>query len=152
MSFAQGGGGGQEWEIHRFIGGWVRGFRVTMQFMSPNSSGFTPLERAVFRTICETHPHDREALENQLATGAVLSRENTGHGFFTDFAVDRTATPAIGGERLRQGPGEAKIDGLEHGMGFVLWLEEGYADCLEGYCYGEDTSGIDFGVVGFGIL
>lgn len=25
-------------------------------------------------------------------------------------------------------------------MGFILWLKEGYADCLEGYAYGPDST------------
>jgi hypothetical protein len=29
-------------------------------------------------------------------------------------------------------------------MGFILWLREGYADCLEGYCHDESTEGLDF--------
>jgi hypothetical protein len=51
----------------------------------------------------------------------------------------------------RNGP-EARIDGFEHGMGFVLWLEDGYVDCLKGYSYDESTTDIDFERVGFEIL
>jgi hypothetical protein len=104
-------------------------------------SDFTPLERAVLVAICKMHLTDRAALEAQLSTAALISRENTGAGFFTYFTVDHSASKPIRGERLRNGPG-AKIGGLEHGMGFVLWLEEGYADCLEGYCYTGSTTGI----------
>ncbi len=25
-------------------------------------------------------------------------------------------------------------------MGFILWLEQGYADCLEGFAYGDDST------------
>ena len=102
---------------------------------------FTALERAVLRAICDAHPMDRAALEVQLSTATVLNRENTGAGFYTRFSVKRASDTAIEGERLRRGPA-AKIDGLEHGMGFILWLAEGYADCLEGYSYEESTSGI----------
>jgi hypothetical protein len=45
----------------------------------------------------------------------------------------------VSGHGLAQ---QARLDGLEHGMGFILWLKEGYADCLEGYSYGESTTGI----------
>jgi hypothetical protein len=31
----------------------------------------------------------------------------------------------------------ADIDGLEHGAGFVLWLEDGWLSCLEGFSYAE---------------
>ena len=98
------------------------------------------------------HPEDRGALEVQLATATLHSRENTGAGFFTRFAVDRDPTAAVGGRRLRDGPG-AKVPGLEHGLGFILWLEGGYADCLEGYSYGnESTARIELETVRFEIV
>ncbi len=28
-------------------------------------------------------------------------------------------------------------------MGFMLWLDEGYADCLEGHTYDESTVGLN---------
>jgi hypothetical protein len=114
-------------------------------------SDFTNLERTVLAAICETHSADRAALEAQLSTATLLSRENTGAGFYTRFKVERGPSRAIKGERSRAGPG-TKIDGLEHGMGFILWLKEGYADCLEGYSYAESTTGLALEAVGFEIL
>ena len=115
------------------------------------SSDFTSLERAVLNAICEIHRVDRLALEVQLSTATFLGRENTGAGFYTYFTVERNSKGLINGERLRGGP-EAEIDGLQHGMGFILWLKEGYVDCLEGYSYGESTSGVVLEKVGFKIL
>jgi len=126
-------------------------FRATMRHMPSIGSNFTPLERVVLTAICEKHLADRAALEAQLLTASVLSRENTGAGFYTSFAVERASSAAIGGERLRKGPA-VRVDGLKHGMGFILWLKEGYADELEGYCYDESTTGIAFERVGFEIL
>jgi hypothetical protein len=114
-------------------------------------SNFTTLEQAVLGAICEMHLVDRAALEAQLSTATVLSRENTGSGFYTRFAVECASGAAIGGERLRHGP-VARIDGLEHGMGFILWLKNGYEDCLEGYSFGESTSWIALERAGFEIL
>jgi hypothetical protein len=119
--------------------------------MPSAQSTFTALERAVLGAICEMHPEDRAALEAQLATATFQSRENDGYGFYTHFVVDRTRTPAIGGMRLRNGPAAARIDGLERGMGFVLWLEGGYADCLEGYPFDESTTEINLETVDFDI-
>lgn len=119
--------------------------------MLPVGTDFTTLERAVFTAICNMYSEDRAALESQLSTATLLTRENTGAGFFTRFKVDRTSCAAIGGKRLREGP-EAKIDGLEYGMGFILWLKEGYADCLEGYSYAGSTTGIALEAIRFEIL
>ena len=121
--------------------------REIMLAVSTNRSAFTPLERAVLRAICTTL-QDRTALETQLSTAAVTSRENTGAGFYAQIAVQRDSVASVGGERLRNGPA-ATIEGLEHGMGFILWLKRGFADCLEGYCYNETTTGIEFDRVSF---
>ncbi|HVB08571.1 MAG TPA: hypothetical protein VNF00_06445 [Candidatus Acidoferrales bacterium] len=90
-------------------------------------------------------------LEAQLSSATVLRRENTGAGFYTHFAVERTSSAAVGGERLRYGPA-VMVSGLVNGMAFILWLKEGYVDCLEGYCYDESTTGIAFERVGFDVL
>ena len=37
-------------------------------------------------------------------------------------------------------------------MGFILWLKEGYAECLEGYSYGESTTAIALDVASFEVL
>jgi len=97
------------------------------------------------------HLVDRLALEAQLATATVRSRENTGAGFYTMLDVQRASMGPVGGERLRKGP-EVKIDGFKHGMGFILWLKDGYLDCLEGYSYDDSTVGVDFEQTGFEIM
>jgi hypothetical protein len=112
---------------------------------------FTPLERAVLEEVCKLYAADSDVLQAQLKTAKVRSRENTGGGFFTHFEVDRR-TKAIGGARLRNGP-LAKIEGLEGAwMGFILWLQNGLADCLEGYAYEGTTAALNLEAVGFEIL
>jgi len=114
------------------------------------AASFTPLERRVLDAICEKYPADRSALQAQIATAA-LDRQNTGCGFFTYFFVDRSSSPPIRGERLRDGPA-ARIDGVKHGFGFILWLDDGYANCLEGYNWGEgNTVGLNLETVRFEI-
>ena len=125
--------------------------RAIILVMRSTDSSFTPLEHAVLNAICELHLADRHILEEQLLTATVRSRENTGAGFYTRFHVQRGSIAPIGGERLRNGPA-ARVDGLHHGMGFILWLKEGYAECLEGYAYAESTVGLDLGQTGFEIV
>lgn len=98
---------------------------------------FTALERGVLAAICDMYPADRMALECQLTTATVRSRENSGAGFYTRFEVHQG--PAIQGDRMRHGP-NARMGGSDHGMGFILWLQDGYAATLEGYTFGESTS------------
>lgn len=120
--------------------------------MTPSAeSSLTPLEQAVLRAICDKHPADQAALEAQLATVTVLRRENTGAGFYTYLSVDQNSTAALSGDRLRHGPA-VKVDGLKNGMGFILWLKQGYTDHLEGFSYDESTTNIAFDTVLFEVL
>ena len=109
---------------------------------------FTPLEHAVLKAVCEGNPSDRTALDAQLSSAIVHKRENTGAGFFTYFEVKRDPGGCISGEPRRSGP-DANIEGLQRGMGFILWLNEGYASCLEGFSYEESTTAIDYNTVSF---
>jgi hypothetical protein len=94
--------------------------------------GFTDLERTVLDAICKMHRSHEAGLKTQFSTAAYVSRENSGSGFFIRFTVERGLSTALKGERLRKGP-EAKIHGLQYGMDFILWLEQRYPVCLEGY-------------------
>jgi hypothetical protein len=115
------------------------------------AASFTPLELRVLDAICEKYPADCSALQAQISAAALDRRENTGCGFFTYFVVDRSSSPPINGERLRDGPA-ARIEGVKHGFGFILWLDEGYANCLEGYNWGEgNTVGLNFETARFEI-
>ena len=111
--------------------------------MSASEVDFTPLERAVLAAICEKYPSDRSALEAQLATARVRNRENTGHGFFTKVDVKKTPDTALPPPRLRDGPQLVSVHGLKHGMGFILWLTDGFASSLEGYAYADSTVELD---------
>jgi hypothetical protein len=114
-------------------------------------SDFTKLEQSILAAICEMYAEDCSALEAQLSSAVVFRRENTGAGFYSYLTVERSSCAAIGGPRLRCGPA-AKVETLNHGMGFILWFKEGYADCLEGFSYGESTSDLSFERIGFEIV
>jgi hypothetical protein len=105
----------------------------------------TRLEHAVLDVLASQIGNP--ALARQLASARVVSRENTGAGFYTTFSVD--AEERLDGLNSPIGNVGAGIDGLELGMGFVLWVEAGVVQELEGCSYEEDTSGIDFERVGF---
>jgi hypothetical protein len=83
----------------------------------------------------------------------VLSRENTGGGFFVDIEI------AVGAEWLDPCPAPLGqnvwigIAGLEYGLGAILHCKEGRVSLLEGYAVGpEDTSSIDFLHVPFALI
>jgi len=49
---------------------------------------------------------------------------------------------------MRSG-GWARIDGFKQPFGFILWLEDGYADCLEGFTIEDSTVGLDLAALTF---
>jgi hypothetical protein len=103
---------------------------------------FTALERAVLEEICKEQTDERGTLESQLATATVTRRENTGVGFFTYFAVDRSGPPLTrrGGVL---GTVAAPIVGFEGPFFITLFTKDGYANMLEATTWNESTVGID---------
>ena len=95
-----------------------------------------PLEAAVLEKLLDGDHPILVGLRAQLAGSVVAEREYTGVGFFTTFAVNATARP-ISVSSLRFGDVEATIAGLQHGAGFVVFVDGGVLTMLEGYCYGE---------------
>jgi hypothetical protein len=119
--------------------------------MLPKAS-LNALERAVVEALCTMHPEDESALRSQLSSVVVRHRTNTGAGFYSQLDVSGSvgAGAVHGAGRERNGP-KASVQGIRHGMGFILWLDRGYASCLEGFSYDESTAGIAFDVVSFAI-
>lgn len=75
-----------------------------------------------------------DALRVQLNECRIKSREFTGVGFFTRIVVpERLAV--VGLERVVLSGPRATIDGLDDGAGFVLFVENGMIDTLEGFTY-----------------
>jgi hypothetical protein len=108
---------------------------------------FTQLERAALADFAERFPADSPTIAAQLNGAVFCTRENTGAGFYTRFAVPRDAG-SLSGDRMRSGCW-ARIDGLKNPFGFVLWLTDGYADCLEGFTVDDSTSDLDLAALNF---
>lgn len=103
---------------------------------------FSDLERAVLNAICDSHSGIANPLRELLATARPSDRDNTGQGFYTSFEIDKIAPPLDLPERLLGGPKvEISIGGETLFMGFILWLEDGYPNCLEGFQYGTPEGG-----------
>ncbi len=103
---------------------------------------FTELERAVLDAICEGQSEMADGLRKLLATAQLTERDNTGHGFYTSFEVDKSTPPLELPERLLDGPnGEVAVGGETLLMGFILWCDDGYPNCLEGFQYGTRDGG-----------
>jgi hypothetical protein len=101
-------------------------------------SGLSSLEHEVIATLLRPHHPVFEALRLQFERCDAAARELTGVGFFTELSIplDVARAPVEPG-RLRLSGVVAEIDGLKHGAGFVLWIENGLLATLEGFSYDE---------------
>ena len=106
-------------------------------------AAFTELELAALHSIFSETPDLTEGLERQLASAHVTERENSGGGFFTTIAV-ADDVPPVSSPKVLGYETNARVDGLEYGFGFVLFMENGRLHFLEGYAYGpENTAPLD---------
>ena len=96
------------------------------------------LERAVIEKLLAEDHHALRVLRAQLRHAQVSGRTLTGSGFVTELSLPAGTAPApIGSGMIRLGDVGAKIDGLRHGAGFLLYVRDGLLDALEGYSYDE---------------
>jgi hypothetical protein len=114
-----------------------------------NMEVLSALEQAVLDAIALQVPEVADAFAGPQVKVRVTARKNTGAGFYT--TLDVSPRSPVDGVASPVGNVGAAIAGLEHGMGFLLWLRDGHIHKLEGYAY-EDTSGIDFERVAFGAV
>ncbi len=113
--------------------------------------GFTNLEVAALRAIFSETPELAPALKRQLDGSVVTDRENSGGGFFTTIAVADDA-PTVNSPSVLGYDTHARIGGLEHGFGFVLFMKDGRLHMLEGFAWApESTHGLDLTALQFEI-
>jgi len=114
-------------------------------------STFTKLELAALHSIFAETPQYANGLAVQLAGASVTERENTGGGFFTTISV-AADIPQIPSPRVLGHEIYAKVEGLTHGMGFILFMKDGNLNLLEGYAVGyENTAPLKLATVNFTI-
>lgn len=102
-----------------------------------------PIEREILEITAADYPTSTAALRQQINTAHVISFENTGAGFFSELVVAAN-TPLLTAESPLSGA-HGNVLGIEHGMGFIVFLEDGRVSLIEGYCNGDtSTSEIDF--------
>jgi hypothetical protein len=112
----------------------------------------TALEMAVLRAIGKQLPvEDQLALEEQIDGIVVSSRENTGVGFYTNFSLQSKLMKRINADTTKCHI-SANIEGIDNGLGFILWLNDGYVDCLEGYTYTDSTVNKNLAALNFEVF
>ncbi len=98
----------------------------------------SPLEEAVLSKLLSGEDPRLRLLRQQLVRIRVARRQMTGVGFLTELEVPPEAPSAPLPPKVRIGDVIADVDGLQGGLGFVLFIEDGRLALLEGYTYHED--------------
>ena len=93
------------------------------------------IEAQVVAALLAGDREDLAILRQQAQHVVVRSREHTGVGFWTYFDVAPDATRLGNSGRHELSDVGAEIQGVQHGAGFILWVEHGVIDCLEGFTY-----------------
>jgi hypothetical protein len=113
-------------------------------------SKLSSLENAVLRAIVPQVPDNPKAFVEQWLGAHVLARRNTGAGFYiTLCATEGPRLPEIGSPI---GHVHVAIEGLTHGLGFILWLRDGRLHELEGFSYEESTESLDLEHASFDLV
>ena len=95
----------------------------------------TDLEATILDALLAGDAPELKVLRDQARDISVQRREHTGVGCYTHFAVRPGAMRLSVEGRLILSDVGAEVEGVEHGAGFVLYVERGVLDCLEVFTY-----------------
>jgi hypothetical protein len=108
------------------------------------------IERTILNITAEEYPESEEFLKKQITSAQVAKFENTGAGFFSHLYIDPVCATIAESSPLIGCYGS--VIGIEHGMGFIVFLREGRLWLVEGYTHGNVTTvGFDFEKAVFGL-
>jgi len=114
--------------------GWLTGALAGYPACPPFPS-FTDFEARALSCLAEMFQTDAEEFRKQVRASRVVDRVNTIVGFYTRVLVDRSACRPL---PIQTKCGHFEVAGIEHGMGVVLWAEDGYLKTIEGFTYNDD--------------
>jgi hypothetical protein len=105
------------------------------------------LEKAVLvQMLRQASGNQLPLLREQIEGASVVSRKNTGAGFFTELRVKQVSKP-IEAKVIQDV--WADIEGFDQPMPFLLFLRDGVIHKLEGATIDDSTIDIDFSNVRF---
>lgn len=100
-------------------------------------TNLTTLEDQVLDMLLRGQDEVLTILRQQAKQLQVTSREKTGVGFYTEFAVPPEAPRVPGRPTFKLGDVNGTADNVNHGLGFLLYVTGGALSLLEGYTYDE---------------
>jgi hypothetical protein len=101
----------------------------------PAIPAFTDFETQSLNSIAALFETDAAAFRQQITSARVIDRINTIVGFYTRVVVDRSNCQPLS---IRGKGAHFEVEGVDLGMGIVLWDDEGYLNQIEGFTYSDD--------------
>jgi hypothetical protein len=98
---------------------------------------FIEFENEIMLKIIKENNLYHKKLLNQYKISSVVSREFTNHGFYTNYIIENQSSCVGENINIVIGNIRAKLNDMERGAGFALYIKKGFISFLEGYSYGE---------------
>ena len=110
---------------------------------------FTDFERRALECTAPLFGEEADAFREQVASAEVVDRINTKVGFYTTVKVDRAKCSPV---PLSHQGAHFEVEGIEHGLGIVLWDTDGdgFLETIEGCTVDENPfEGVDLAKLKF---
>lgn len=98
---------------------------------------FDEFEKIIITDIIEQYPEYKQKLQAQFEKSVVQKREISTYGFLTYYTVAAEEETLGNTVNMQLGKSQWKINGLQHGSDYILWIKNGFITCLEGFSYNE---------------
>ena len=98
---------------------------------------FSSFETDVMKLLLSGDDPEVNVLRDQFSQASLMKRELTGVGFFIYFDLPYGIKKLQSMKSFTIRDVQAQIEGLAHGAGFLLFIDNGVIHFLEGYCYDE---------------
>ena len=95
----------------------------------------TPLEDQVMRMLLAGNDDVLAVLRQQIEQAQISSRKLTGAGFYTEFSIPSEIARLVGRQSFKLGDVNGTAANIKHGLGFLLYVNDGAIAMLEGYTY-----------------
>ena len=103
-----------------------------------NITTFLEFENTVIEMLLNGEDEVLKLLREQYKSAEVKKREFTGTGFFTKYEIKNKQVAIPDLKSFNFGDVGCQIANLKNGVGFVLFVKDGFLSMLEGYTYDEE--------------
>jgi hypothetical protein len=95
----------------------------------------TPIEREAMKMLLDGNDSTMSTLRAQFGVATVAKKEMTGVGFFVNFSMPADVPRVSSEPNFEIGDVVGQVEGVKHGIGFLLFVTDGILSMLEGYTH-----------------